>query len=54
MQEIISYLVENADVLDKVRLGTASLLNVSSTEMQAILDVFGSSSGLVKKTAYWD
>lgn len=54
MQELISYLVENADVLDKVKAGTVSLLNVTSTEIQAILDVFDSSSGLVKKAGYWD
>jgi competence protein ComX len=54
MQELISYLVENADVLDKVKAGTASLINVTSTELQAILDVFDSSSGLSKRAGYWD
>lgn len=40
MQEIVQFLVENADVLGKVKEGTASLVGVSPEELKAIIEVF--------------
>lgn len=39
MQEIIQFLVNNPDVLGKVKEGTASLVGVNGEELKAILDV---------------
>lgn len=40
MQDVIQFLINNSDVLNKVREGTASLVGVSSEELKAILEVF--------------
>jgi competence protein ComX len=52
MQEIIQFLVQNADVLQKVQEGTASLIGVSSEEVKAILEVFFGDS-ILPKTYFW-
>lgn len=40
MQEVIQFLVQNADILEKVKEGQACLVGVSSEELTAIWDVF--------------
>ena len=40
MQDVIQYLINNADVLLKVKEGTASLVGVSPEQLKAILEVF--------------
>ena len=40
MQDVIQFLINNADVLLKVKEGTASLVGVSAEELKAILEVF--------------
>ena len=52
MIEIMQYLLDNRDVLDKVREGTACLIGVSSEELKAILEVF-SADPLIQKAYYW-
>lgn len=52
MQEIVQFLVENVDVLLKVKEGTASLIGVSSDETKAILDVFFNNK-ITPSAYYW-
>lgn len=52
MQEIIQFLVQNADVLQKVQEGTASLIGVSTEEVKAILDVFFNEK-IIPSAYYW-
>lgn len=40
MQDIIQFLINNADVLSKVKEGSVSLIGVSPEELRAILEVF--------------
>ena len=40
MQDMIQFLINNLDVLIKVKEGTASLIGVSPEELKAILEVF--------------
>jgi competence protein ComX len=40
LQQIVDYLAQNPDVIDKVKAGTVSLIGLSDTEQQAILDIF--------------
>jgi competence protein ComX len=40
MQEVVQYLINNADVLVKVKEGTASLIGVNAEELKAIFEVF--------------
>ncbi|AXI01087.1 competence pheromone ComX [Sporosarcina sp. PTS2304] len=51
MQEIIQFLINNVDVLEKVKDGTASLVGVSREELKAILEVFF--NGQITPTAYF-
>ncbi|WP_078552572.1 competence pheromone ComX [Bacillus alkalicellulosilyticus] len=39
MQEIIEFLIQNPDVVEKVKNGTASLLHVGDEEVKSILSV---------------
>jgi competence protein ComX len=52
MQQIVQFLVENADVLVKVKEGTASLVGVGPEELKAILEVFFDGS-IDPKAYYW-
>ena len=52
LQNVVEYLIQNPDVKEKVKEGTASLIGLTKTEQKAVLDVFenlGTSSPLV----YW-
>ncbi|MBE1555111.1 competence pheromone ComX [Sporosarcina limicola] len=40
MQEVIQFLVNNSDVVEKVKEGKASLLGVNAEESKAILEIF--------------
>ena len=40
MQDVIQFLINNADVLQMVKEGTASLVGVSPEELKAIMEVF--------------
>ncbi|PIC64710.1 competence pheromone ComX [Sporosarcina sp. P13] len=51
MQDIIQFLINNADVLGKVKDGTASLVGVSPEELKAIMEVFF--EGQITQTAYY-
>lgn len=52
MQEMVQYLINNMDVLEKVKEGTASLIGVNSEELKAILEVFFNDS-IAPKVEYW-
>lgn len=52
MQEIIQFLINNADVLSKIKEGAASLVGVSSEELKAILEVFFEER-IVPQALYW-
>lgn len=52
MQEIIQFLMQNADVLGKVQEGTASLIGVSAEELKAILEVFFNEQ-IIPSAYYW-
>ena len=51
MQDVIQFLINNADVLMKVKEGTASLVGVSAEDLKAILEVFF--NGQIAPTAYY-
>lgn len=40
MQEVIQFLMNNEEVLNKVKEGTASLIGVNAEEVKAILEIF--------------
>ena len=52
MQDMIQFLINNLDVLIKVKEGTASLIGVSPEELKAILEVF-SDDQIAPKAYYW-
>lgn len=52
MQDIIQFLINNHDVLNKVREGTASLVGVSPEEVKAILEVFFDGT-ITPRAYYW-
>ncbi|WP_074018138.1 competence pheromone ComX [Massilibacterium senegalense] len=52
MQDTIQFLINNADVLSKVKEGTASLVGVSAEELKAILEVFFEGH-VTQKAYYW-
>lgn len=52
MQDIIRFLINNTDVLHKVKEGEASLVGISPEELKAILQVFDDGQA-TPKTYYW-
>jgi competence protein ComX len=52
MQDVIQFLINNADVLQMVKEGTASLVGVSPEELKAILEVFFDGQ-IVPKSYFW-
>lgn len=53
MQNIIEFLISNADVVEKVKEGTASLVGVTGEEVKAILEVFFDEQ-IAPKVYYWE
>lgn len=55
LQMMIEFLMQNPDVLQKVKEGTASLIGVSVTEKFAILDVLNESKDSIvfNNMCYW-
>jgi competence protein ComX len=51
MQEIVQFLIQNPDVLEKVTNGTASLIGVNSDELQVIIDIL--TNKLSFRVDYW-
>lgn len=52
MLDIIQFLINNTDVLNKVKDGTASIVGVSQEELKAILEVFFDGH-ITPKVYYW-
>lgn len=52
MQGIIQFLINNVDVLIKVKEGTASLIGVGPEELKAIMEVFFDGP-ITPKAYYW-
>lgn len=52
MQEVIQYLINNPDILNKLSEGTVSLLGVSTEQLKAILQVFFDGQ-VTPKAYYW-
>lgn len=52
MQEIIQFLINNEEVLHKVKEGTASLIGVNAEEVKAILEIFFDGA-VVPKAYFW-
>lgn len=52
MQDIIEFLINNTDVLKKVKEGTASLVGVNPEEVKAIIEVFSNGS-IAPKAYFW-
>jgi competence protein ComX len=52
MQDVIQFLINNADVLMKVKEGTASLIGVSADELKAIREVFFNEQ-IIPKAYFW-
>lgn len=53
MQDIVQFLIDNTDVLEKVKEGTASLVGVTGEEVKAILEVFFNEQ-IAPKVYYWE
>ena len=53
MQGTIEFLINNTEVLNKVKEGTASLVGVSAEEVKAILEVFFGGQGQITPSAYF-
>ncbi|MDF2947951.1 MAG: competence pheromone ComX [Bacillales bacterium] len=53
MDKVISFLIENPEVLSKLKEGTVSLLGVSAEEIFAIIEVFGKANDSLMKAGYW-
>lgn len=53
MQDIIQFLINNADVLIKVKEGKASLVGVNAEELKAILEVFFDGHITTSPLYYW-
>lgn len=51
MQDIVQYLVENPEVVEKVKNGHASLIGVNLEDLQGLLDGFLNSAKTV--AYYW-
>jgi competence protein ComX len=52
MQDIVQFLINNVDVLIKVKEGQASLIGVSPEELKAIMEVFFDDQ-MTQKAYYW-
>lgn len=52
MQDVIQFLINNADVLMKIKEGTASLVGVDAEQLKAILEVFFDGQ-IAPKAYYW-
>lgn len=52
MQDVIQFLINNADVLMKLKEGSASLVGVNAEELKAILEVFFDGQ-IAPKAYYW-
>ncbi|MFS0647060.1 competence pheromone ComX [Siminovitchia sp. 179-K 8D1 HS] len=52
MQEVVQYLINNPDVLIKVKEGSASLIGVNEEQLTAIMDVFFGKS-IAPKAYFW-
>lgn len=50
MQEMIRFLMENPEVIEKLKSGTVSLVGLDEHEVQAIIKVFSQS---VTPLGYW-
>lgn len=54
LQNAVEYLMQNPELIEKVKEGTESLIGLSEMEQKAVLDVFeslGSTSG--SPLVYW-
>lgn len=51
MQEIVQFLVQNPEVLEKVKNGTASLVGVGSDELKVIIEIL--TNKLSFRADYW-
>ena len=52
MQEVIQFLINNEEVLHKVKEGTASLIGVNAEEEKAIMEIFFEGF-LAPMASYW-
>lgn len=52
LQNVVEYLIQNPDVKEKVKEGTASLIGLTEMEKKAVLDVF-ENSGSISPLLYW-
>ena len=54
LQNVVEYLMQNPDVKEKVKEGTASLIGLTEIEQKAVLDIFESSgSTSVSPLVFW-
>lgn len=55
LQQMIEYLIQNPDVIEKVKSGTASFIGLSEMEQKAVLDVFGNTLSMASASVmeYW-
>ena len=54
LQNVVEYLIQNPDVKEKVKEGTASLVGLTKMEQKTVLDVFESTdTTFVSPPVYW-
>lgn len=53
LQNVVEYLIENPDIKDKVKEGSASLVGLTKMEQQAVIDSFEDEPSVVGPLQYW-
>ncbi|HVJ48362.1 competence pheromone ComX [Desulfitobacterium sp.] len=54
LQNAVEYLMQNSELIEKVKEGTESLVGLSEMEQKAVLEVFGGSgSSTSGSIEYW-
>ncbi|PYZ98740.1 competence pheromone ComX [Alteribacter lacisalsi] len=53
MKEVVQFLLENPDLVEKVKNGTVTLIGVSKSEAEAIISVLHNKESLSGSSHYW-
>ena len=53
MKEIVMYLAENPEIIEKLEMGYASLLGVSGEDTNMLIELFKEGSSLMIRSSYW-
>lgn len=53
LQNLVEYLIQNPDVKEKVKAGSASLVGLSKMEQKAVIDSFEDIPSVFGPLQYW-